>query len=285
MPDKLKFGPAGKPIDFKGDMVKVPEYLHRIGLDALEYEAVRGVRISETKARLLGEEARKYGIVLSLHAPYYINLASSEQKTVENSIKRIVDAVQAAYWMGAYVVVFHVGYYKGNESTRAALEKAINALERVVEEIKARGIKGVWLGPETTGKRTQIGSIEEVIEICSRIDMCRPVVDWAHIHARALGMHINKVEEVIEIIELIEKNLGTNVLDPLHMHYSKIEYGSGGEKEHHRLDEKEYGPDFKIVCRGLKEIGIKGVIISESPILDRDALIMKQICCGEINYC
>lgn len=285
LPERLRFGPAGKPIDFKGDMVKVPEYLHSIGLDALEYEAVRGVRISETKARLLGEEAKKYDVVLSLHAPYYINLASPERKTIENSIKRLIDAVQAAYWMSAYVVVFHVGYYKGNESKKAALEKSINALREVVEEMKNRNIKGVWLGPETTGKRTQIGSVEEVIEICYSIDMCRPVIDWAHIHARALGMRITKVNEVIKIIEMIEKELGSQVLNPLHMHFSKIEYGSGGEKEHHVLDKEEFGPDFRIVCRGLKEVGIKGVIISESPVLDKDALIMKHICCGEMNYC
>ncbi len=285
MPKKLRFGPAGKPVDFKGDMVRVPEYLHKIGLDALEYEAVRGVRISEAKARSLGEEARKYDIVLSLHAPYFINLASPETKTVENSIKRIIDSVQAAYWMGAYIVVFHVGYYKGNESKKAALEKALNALRRVVDEVKTRNIKGVWLGPETTGKKTQIGSLEEVVEICQHIDNCRPVVDWAHLHARALGMHIVKLDDVLKVIEFIEKNLGTEAIKPLHMHFSKIEYGSGGEREHHPLHEENFGPDFRIVCRGLKETGVEGVIISESPILDKDALVMKNICCGEFKYC
>ncbi len=285
LPRKLRFGPAGKPVDFKGDMVKVPEYLHKIGLDALEYEAVRGVRISEAKARLLGEEARKYDIALSLHAPYFINLASPEPKTVENSIKRIIDSVQAAYWMGAYIVVFHVGYYKGNESKKAALDKALNALRRVADEVKSRNIKGVWLGPETTGKKTQIGSLEEVVEICMSIDNCRPVVDWAHLHARALGMHIVKLDDVLKVVDYIEKNLGTETIKHLHMHFSKIEYGSGGEREHHTLHEENYGPDFKIVCKGLKETGVEGVIISESPILDKDALVMKNICCGEIGYC
>ncbi len=285
MPLKLRFGPAGKPVDFKGDMVKVPEYLAKIGLDALEYEAVRGVRISEDKARRLGEEARKYNIVLSLHAPYYVNLASRDEAKLKASIKRVIESLKAAYWMGAYVVVIHVGYYKGHESRRSALKHAIHSLKNIEEQMKQIGIKDVWIGPETTGKKTQIGSIEEIIEICTSINMCRPVVDWAHLHARALGMHIRNVDDVIKIIDELERNLDPKALKPLHQHFSKIEYGSGGEKEHHTLGEEEYGPDFRIVCRGLKEVGVEGVIISESPILDKDALVMKAVCCEEEHYC
>ena len=285
MPKKLRFGPAGKPVDFKGDMLKVPEYLASIGLDALEYEAVRGVRISESKARKLGEEARRYDIVLSLHAPYYINLASRDEAKLKASIKRVIDSLKAAHWMGAYVVVVHIGYYKDHESRRSALKHAINALKIVEEQAQQLGINDVWIGPETTGKKTQIGSIEEIIEICNSIERCRPVVDWAHLHARALGMHIVKIDDVIKVIDELEKNLDPQALKPLHQHFSRIEYGSGGEKEHHTLSEEEFGPDFRIVCRGLKETGIEGVIISESPILDKDALVMKAICCEEENYC
>ncbi len=279
---KYRFGPAGKPIDYKGDMTGVPKFLHEIDLNALEYQAVRGVRISEDKAKRLGEEAQKYNVLLSLHAPYYINLGSPKKETVEASIKRLMDSVRAAQWMGAYIVVFHPGYYK-DTTPEEALKRAIEALKRIVEYRSSISAENVWLGPETTGKVTQLGSLEENIAICREIDGCKPVVDWAHMYARSQGSYITDLSHVIEVIELIEKELGSKAVKPLHMHFSRIEYGKGGEREHHRLDEEEYGPDFRIVCRGIVETGVDAVFISESPVLERDALVMKRICselCG-----
>nr|WP_317896481.1 deoxyribonuclease IV [Pyrofollis japonicus] len=264
-----------------GDYVKAVEYVAKEGLDAMEYEAVRGVRISEAKARAIGEAAKKYDVLLSMHAPYFINFASPEEQTVKKSQERLRAAVQASYWMGAYAVVFHPGYYKGNSSPEEALKRTIEGIRPVVEWMKQEGVKGVWIAPETTGKTSQVGSIEEVIAICRELEMARPAVDWAHLYARSEGKFITKIDDVIKVIEFIEKELGSWAVKPLHTHFSKIEYGRGGEREHHTLAEEEYGPDWRIVCRGYKETGIEGVIISESPILDKDALVMKKICAEE----
>ena len=274
---RIRFGPAGKPVGFKGPMERVPAYLAEIGLDALEYEAVRGVNISEDKARLLGSEASKNDVVLSMHAPYYINLASNEERVLEGSRRRLLQALQASQWMNAYVVVFHPGYYKGL-SPDDAVKRVIRNLKLVLEEADGMGISGPWLGPETTGKTTQVGSLKDIVNICSSLDRCRPVVDWAHIYARERGGIVRSVDEVIEIIDTLEGNLGPEVLKPLHQHFSRIEYGKGGEKEHHPLHEEEYGPEFRHVCAALLQVGVDSVIISESPLLDRDALVMKNIC-------
>ena len=274
---RLRFGPAGKPVGFKGPMERVPEYLSKMGLDALEYEAVRGVRISEEKARLLGEEARKYDVKLSMHAPYYINLSSPDPSVVERSLARLRDALVASEWMGAYAVVFHPGYIKGNKSRGEAVRRVIEALKKLEEEL-AGELRVAEPAPETTGKVSQVGDLDEVIEICRNLERCRPAVDWAHLYARHEGGFVRSVDEVIAAIERIEKELGSRAVKPLHTHFSKIEYGRGGEREHHTLPEEEYGPDWRVVCRAYLETGIDGVIISESPILDRDALLMKRIC-------
>ena len=278
-PKRMRFGPAGKPVDMKsGDYVKAVEYVAKEGLDAMEYEAVRGVRISESKARAIGEAARKYDVLLSMHAPYYVNFASPEEQTIKKSQERLIAAVRASYWMGAYAVVFHPGYYKGNSSREEALRRTIESLRPVVEWMKQESIKGVWIAPETTGKSSQVGDVNEVIAICRELDMARPAVDWAHLHARSEGQFPTSVDDVIKVIEKIEKELGSWAVNPLHTHFSRIEYGKGGEREHHTLAEEEYGPDWRTVCRAYKETGIRGVIISESPILDKDALVMKKIC-------
>lgn len=282
---KFRFGPAGKPIAMKSkDVLKAPEFLREIGLNAMEYEAVRGVNVSEEKARELGVKARENNVVLSLHAPYYINLASAKRSTVEASVNHLIKSVQASYWMNSYVVVFHAGYYGDAPSKREAVEWVIKNLGQVVDFRNSIGAKGVLIGVETTGKKTQIGDLNEAIEISIRLDGVVPVVDWAHLYARYEGRFIRSVDDVVKVIESIERNLGSKVLKPLHTHFSKIEYGKGGERRHHTLDEERYGPDFRLVCEGLWRMGVDVVIISESPVLEQDALVMKRICreiCGE----
>ena len=279
-----RYGPAGKPITMKSsDLLKAPAFLREMGLSAMEYEAVRGVNIKEEKARAFGEEARSNNVILSLHAPYFINLAG-KKSTIEASIQRLNESVAAAHWMGAYVVVFHPGYYKDAPSRREAVRKVIESLKQVVEYRGGIGAQEVWLGPETTGRTSQVGELDETILIAQSLDKVRPVVDFAHLYARHSGRFITKIDDVLKVIEKIESSLGTEVLKPLHIHFSKIEFGRGGEREHHTLDEDRYGPDFKIVCKGLCETGVDAVIISESPVLEQDALKMKAQClevCGE----
>lgn len=273
---RLRFGPAGKPIDYTGPTQAIPAYLNSKGLDAFEYQAVRNVRVREEVATQLRLQAEKYDVLLSMHGPYYINLSSDKMEVIEKSIKWLVLAAITAYKMGANIVVFHPGYY-GNKSPREALELAVNSLKRIVEELSSNSIKSVSLGAETTGRISQLGSLEEVIELCLRVDMVKPVIDWAHLHARTLGEYINSVEDVTKTIDLLEREIGKEAVENLHMHYSKIEYGKGGEREHHVLEDTNHGPDYLVVCRGLREVGISGVLISETPLLDRDAILMRDV--------
>lgn len=277
---RLHFGPAGKPVGLKsGDYVKAIEFIASMGLDAIEYEAVRGVRISEARARAIREAAEKYNVIVSLHAPYYINFASPDTSTRKRSFERLIDSIKAAHWMGAYVVVFHPGYYKGHSDTRNALRTVIESLRYTVEFMELNSIRKVWLSPETTGKTSQVGSVEEVIEICIELGkFCKPTIDWAHLHARSEGSYITNEDHVISIVEKLEKELGKDAVDPLHTHFSRIEFGRGGEREHRTLDETEYGPEWRIVCRAYRDIGIHAVVISESPLLEKDAIVMKRIC-------
>ena len=183
----------------------------------------------------------------------------------------------AAEWMGAGAVVVHSGYIKGNKTRREAVDRVIEGYRRVIEALPSN-VKRPYVAPETMGKVSQVGDLSGVIEICSAVDRCRPCVDWAHLYARHEGGFITSVDDVIRSIEEIERNLGSQAVRPLHTHFSKIRYGPGGEREHHTMDEEGYGPDWRIVCRGYLETGVDGVIISESPVLEKDALVMKRLC-------
>ena len=277
MADRPRFGPAGKPVNFGGKTPDVPRYLHEEGLDAFEYQAVRWgdrPRISRRDAEKLRDEARYYDVLLSMHASYYINLC--ERRKVSVSIDRLMACLRAASWINAYIVVFHPGYYKGR-SPEEALKICIDALKAVEERMNAENIRGVYLGPETTGRSSQLGSLEEVIRICEEIGTARPVIDWAHLHARNGSASIKGKDDYIRILDEIERRLGGDVVKNLHTHFSKIEFTSKGERKHHALSEAGYGPDFRPLAEVIVETGINPVIISESPLLDLDAVRMRSI--------
>jgi len=270
---KIKFGPAGKPIGFKGRVEEVPAFLNEKGLDAFEVQQVRQINIKEEQAKILGQEAKKHKITLSIHAPYAINLSSAKSDVVEASKKRLLRVLQLAEKMGAYVVVFHPGYY-GNLDPNEALKMALKVIEEIEEEAKSLGIKRAKLGAETMGKKSQLGSLDEVIEMARSSDLVIPVIDFAHLHART-GGQFNAKKSYEDVLDKLEEELGSDIRR-LHFHFSKIEYSDKGERKHHPFG-TNFGPRFIDLAEILIKRDIEAVIISESPKLDIDALRMKEI--------
>jgi deoxyribonuclease-4 len=280
MADRPRFGPAGVPLAFKAlksPVFKVPKYLHDEGLDAFEYQAVRWGSRPQMKreiAEKLGVNAKKHDVWLTVHGSYFINFCGDEE-TIDKSKNRLIACATAANWMDAHVVVFHPGFY-GKRSPQEALELCVKAMREVVESMKSLGITKVHLGPETTGKLSQFGSLDEVLTLCERVELTDPVIDWAHIHARE-GGKMKTVEDFRGALNEIERRLGTGAMKNLHCHYTLVEFTEKGEKRHHTMDEVEYGPPFEPFATLIAEFGLKPVIISESPVLDVDSQKMRDI--------
>lgn len=278
MSEHTRFGPAGVPPMFRligATMFDVPRLLHEESLDAFEYQASRwGTKpqIKQLDAQRLGEEAKRNDVKLSMHGSYFINL-SGKKDVVEASKERILAAATAADWMNAYVVVFHTGFY-GKFEKEYALKTCISELKEVSSKMKAMGLK-VKLGPETMGRKSQVGNIDEIITINREVENTQLVVDWGHLHALNQGA-FKIVDDIRKIALKIEQELGTQTLRNMHCHFSKIEFGSSGEKCHHTLDEEAYGPEFRMLAEVLLEFGMHPTIICETPILDVDARKMKE---------
>ncbi|RLG59019.1 deoxyribonuclease IV [Candidatus Geothermarchaeota archaeon] len=268
-----RFGPAGTPTQYKGRKSGIPAFLNKMGLDALEYQCVYGVKISEKDAIELGAEAERYDVKLSLHAPYYINLNGSEE-TIEKSVERLVKSAWAAEKMNAYRIVFHPGFY-GGKTSEEALKTISESLKSAVEEAIRRGIRKFTYGPETMGKIRTFGTLDEIIKLCLNVgEHVLPTIDFAHIHARTRG-GLRRKDDILKIIERVEREVGKEAVKPLHCHFTQVEYGERGEKKH--LIMGKGGPDFRIIAEALVETGVDAVIISESPILEIDSLKMKEI--------
>jgi deoxyribonuclease-4 len=253
----------------------VPRLLREEDLDAFEYQAVRWgqkPQIKREEAEKLGSAARENDVRMSLHGSYYVNL-SGKREVVEASKRRLIASATAAEWMGAYVMVFHTGFY-GHFEKDFAFKTCLDALKEVSAEMRSLDLR-VKLGPETMGRKFQVGNIDEILTICEQVEGTQLVIDWGHLHAINLGT-FKKVEDFRAVAEKVERRLGTETLRSMHCHFSKIEFTLQGEKRHHTLDEKRYGPDFRMLAEVIVDFKMHPTMICESPILDVDARKMKE---------
>jgi deoxyribonuclease-4 len=266
----IRIGTAGIPISAEerttfGGLRRIKE----LKLNALEIEFVRNVYLRNEVAKKVGEEAKKFDIELSVHAPYFINLCSEGEK-LDASKKRILDSVERAFYMNARVVVFHPGYY-GKLNKEEAYRRVKEACKDLVGRIRKNGWEKVFLGLETTGKLSQFGTLEENVKISKEVKGCMPVIDFAHIFARS-GGKIN-FKEVIDKISSLNPKF-------LHCHFSGIEFKptkeGGNERRHLNLTEGAK-PDYKPLVKELKKLRFDITLISESPNLEGDALFLKEM--------
>ena len=284
MADRPRFGPAGVPPLFRAlgaELPDVPALLKEEGLDAFEYEAVRWGQKPQLKkedALSLGAEAARNDVLLSLHGSYYINLAG-EKAILEASKRRLIACATAAEWMGAYVVVFHPGFY-GKRGRSVAFRNCVEALRDVVKTLETLGVRKVKLGPETMGRHVQLGTLDEILTICEEIERTQLVIDWSHLHARDMG-RFSTAADFRGVVEEVERRLGTEAARNVHCHFTKIEFTERGERRHHTLDEKRFGPDFRLLAEVIKEFKLRPAVICETPLLDVDAVKMRDIL-GEV---
>ncbi|WP_297072697.1 deoxyribonuclease IV [Thermococcus sp.] len=270
--DRLRFGTAGIPLSTpKRSTIDGIIHVRNLGLDAMELEFVRGVNIKPELAKKIKYTAKKHDVLLTAHAPYYINLNASEKAKVEASKRRIIQSAERLHQAGGWSVVFHAGYYL-KQPKESVYQRILEALKDVQRELMDRGVK-VWLRPELTGKPTQFGDLEEIVKLSEEMEMVLPTIDFAHAHARNKGK-CNSIEEWREMLAFIEDRLGREALDNMHIHMSGIEYTEKGERRHIPLQESDM--NWEDLLRVLKEFRVKGVVISESPNIEEDALLMKR---------
>lgn len=182
-----RFGPAGNAADFPyKTSEKAPGWIAQQGLDCYEYQCGKGVHIGEETARRIGLAAVQAGIALSLHAPYFINLANPDLESQQKTIGYIISACRAASWMGAGRVVIHSGALMGR-TRRQAMEIALPALRSVLSACDDTGFGHITLCPETMGKINQLGDLDEVLALCQLDERLIPCIDFGHLYARSLG--------------------------------------------------------------------------------------------------
>lgn len=270
----LKFGTAGVPISAKEHSTESGiKRVKELGLEAMEVEFVHGVRMKQEKADKVGAIAAENEILLSCHAPYYINLNSKEKDKVEASRERIIHTARIAYYLGAHSIVFHPAFYGNNKPEEVFSQVLKELLE--VRAILDKENNGVILRPETTGKPTQFGTLRETARLASKVNGLLPCIDFSHIYARGQGNN-NSYDKFCAILEGFAQALGDSCwLDNVHFHISGIEFDAKGEKQHRIFAESEF--NYQELLKACKTFDLSGTVICESPNLEEDALRMRDL--------
>lgn len=271
------FGPGGNSESFyaegKKHTLEAPEWIKEKGLDAYEYQAGNGITASDATLEKIGEAARKANIAMSLHAPYFISISGIEIEKRLKSLDYIRKSLHAAKLIGADTIVIHAG--SAAKITRdEAMRLASDTLYKAADEFSGESIH---LGIETMGKVNQLGTLEEVVELCKVADIYYPVVDFGHLNSRALGGFYTCEDDYKRTFDYIGDKLGDKYAKKLHCHFSKIEYTKSGEKKHVRFDDDGFEPPFEPLCEYLAKASLDARIICESAgTMAEDALRMKK---------
>ena len=273
------FGPAGNAESFPyKSSVDAPRWLNELGLDCYEYQCGKGVRVKEDTAVALGRQAQEHGVALSLHAPYFINLANPDPESQEKTIGYITSSCLVADQMGATRVVIHSGALM-KRTREEAMNIALPFLRSIVAVCQDQGFGHITLCPETMGKINQLGDLDEVLRLCQVHESLIPCVDFGHLYARSLGKD-EGAEAVERMLSRMESELGTDRASRVHSHFSHIEFTpNGGEKCHRTFDDDGgYGPAWEPLAQAVAERGWSPTFICESAGTQaEDALTMKRI--------
>lgn len=276
----IKFGPAGNSESFYAEGNKstldMPRWLNGRGLDVFEYSFGKGVGIGRSTAEAIGKEAKTYGVEITVHAPYYINLANPEQEKGENGFLYLLQSMQALRYFGGNRCVFHSGA-QSKQLREIAVSLIFERLKKFLEIKKAEGFSDIIVCPETMGKLAQIGDLDEVLSFVNLDDSFYPCIDFGHLNARDGGILKTATDYETVILKMLDK-IGSEKTKNMHVHFSKIMYTGKGEVKHLTFADDFYGPEFEPLAEILIKYGVTPYIICESAGTQaEDAKFMKDV--------
>ena len=276
----IKFGPSGNSqAFFDAGYTKSEDsatWVKNMGLDCFEYSFGRGVNLSDSKALEIGAAFKEAGVEISVHAPYYVNLANPDDEMAAKSIGYIIDSAKKVLVLGGNRVVFHPAS-QGKETRAVAVMRTKDRFLRLRDRIYAEGLENVMFCPETMGKLAQIGTVAEITDFCKTDKVFTPCVDFGHVNAREQGS-LKTEEDFGRLLSYMVDGLGYERVKNFHVHFSKIEYSARGEVRHLTFEDNIYGPEFAPLSIALKKYDLTPYIVCESAgTQDVDALSMRKI--------
>lgn len=265
---KIFLGPAGLPMASEGNTIHGIRKVKELGLNAMEIEFVRSIYMDTKTAEEVGKVAKENTVRLSVHAPYYINLCSKDEKVIKASKERILKSLEIAEIVNADTVAVHAAYYSGLTKEQAYDKLKENVLD-ILDKMKSKGIKNAKFGLETMGRESQFGSLDEIIKLCKDVGRKQlvPYIDWGHLFVRGKG----KIDygEVFDKVKQLK-------LNHINSHFEGVNKNKKGEFVDVHTPINSH-PPFDPLTKEILKRKLDITVISESPILEVDSLKMKVI--------
>ncbi len=276
----IKFGPSGNSESFYAAGYEHTEdaavFVRERGLDCFEYSFGRGVRMSEAKAASINAAFRAAGVEISVHAPYFVNLANPDGEMAEKSYGYILESGRALAAMGGTRCVFHPAA-QGKDTRETAFARTCDRMKILRDRLYESGLGGLMFCPETMGKFGQIGTVEEIAALCEIDPIFTPCIDFGHVNAREQGS-LKTAADYRARLEIMLERLGYSRMKHFHAHFSKIQYGAKGEIKHLTFADTVFGPEFEPLAETLIALKLEPYVVSESDGTQaEDAAYMKRV--------
>lgn len=261
----MKFGVAGVPTNYKGKFKDLFNWLREMGLNAYEIQCVYGFKISDVNKEIIKKEQLN-NMHFSIHAPYYVNLGSLNAPSVEKSKEYMKQGIELAKSINVNRIIFHPGGGHNNteEGRKVAVKQLIDAINKITSEVDMGEVR---FYPEIGGKTANLGSLDEIIEICKNCEYCYPCIDIAHLHAREVGS-IQTIEDLRARLQKLKNELPKK-FKYVHFHAYTINYNDKGEVKHlmhgENMPDGSVGkPNLDDFVSLLHEMEIEPWVISEA---------------------
>ena len=221
----IRLGPARCPS--RESPERAVEILVERGFSACELDLESGFWLDYPWAERLGELARAADIALSVHAPLFAFPGHPDEKKSKMALGALDRSAGIAAAAGAEIVVVHPGFWLGRDREQT-LDDVSRWLETLRERLEQKS-RLVAFGVEVMGRVSELGSIDDVIEIASRLSWVRPVIDFAHMHATSDGAFTD-TEAFATVLAAADGVLAPGA--PFHIHFSDIAYANRNETKH-----------------------------------------------------
>jgi deoxyribonuclease-4 len=257
MARKLHYGPARVP-SRDSPQAAVEALLER-DLSACEIDFEGRFWMDYAFAEEFGELAKQHDIALSVHAPIAGFMGHAERgKKLNMAVGMLDHSAGIAKAAGAEVVVFHPGFLL-KRTREEAIDSVVEQLGELRERLEGKD-RGVPFGIEVMGRVRELGSVDDVVEIASRLDWIRPVLDFAHMHATSDGAFLT-VEPFVEALRKADSVIEDGA--PFHIHFSDIQFANRNETKH--LPYGEGTLRAEPMRDALAQFSRPATVISESP--------------------
>lgn len=274
----IKFGPSGNSESFYAagyaHTEESAKFVRAHGLDCFEYSFGRGVNMTEKKAASIKDAFEAENVEISVHAPYFINFANPDDEMAAKSYTYVLESAKIARLMGGRRIVFHPAT-QGKDIRSVAFTRTLDRVKILRDYIYLNDLSDMMFCPETMGKTAQIGTVEEIAEICKIDKIFTPCVDFGHVNAREQGS-LKTEQDYCQHLDVLLDAIGFERMQNFHVHFSKIQYGAKGEIRHLTFEDTVFGPEFEPLAAALVKYGLEPYIVSESAgTQTEDAMTMK----------